>query len=298
MADLSTTYMGLSLKNPVVVSSSRLTGKLENIKKMEEYGAGAVVLKSLFEEQITAENKDLDNTAYEGYHPEAWDYIFRTGMEFGPEKYIELIKESKAAVSIPVIASLNCVTPSHWQDFAKRIENAGTDALELNISYLTSDFSQDAESIEKKYLDIIQEVRKTVKIPVAVKMGPYFTATAQMVSKIAKTGIQGLVIFNRFYNLDIDVQNMEIKARHELSREGEVSSSLRWVSIFANRIPCDIAGNSGIHTGEDVIKYLLAGATVTQICSSLFVHGIEYIGTIVSDLYNWMDQKSFSQIDR
>lgn len=297
MVDLSTEYMGLNLKNPIIVSSCGYTGKVENIKKCEENGAGAVVLKSLFEEQIIRDTEDMMEDLWLGWHTESIDYVRGMGMALGPESYIGLIKESKVQVDIPIIASLNCISTKWWLEYAKRIEGAGADALELNIAIMPVDPDRKSEEIERKYYDIADNVIRNVGIPVSVKIGPYFTNLPEIARELYIRGISALVLFNRFYQLDIDIENIELTSGNPLSASREMSLPLRWIALLSSQIECDFSATTGIHTGKDVVKVLLSGANSAQICSTLYKNGVEFIGKIVRNLENWMLENGYEKIE-
>ncbi len=314
MIDISTSYMGLQLKNPFIVASSSLTGQVESVRRCAEAGAGAIVLKSLFEEQIQAETAELrDQSADHSYHGEAYDYLQGYGMELGPQQYLELVRNAKKAVDIPIIASLNCAVGGRWSEYATKLENAGADAIELNISIMPNSPKQKGPDIVDSYLRILHEVKQKIKIPVAVKVGPYFTSFANIadrlandraeapaysvgwlgkdkeVGKITWKGADGLVLFNRFYKLDIDIDKMKLVHGQPYSSPNEINYSLRWLSLLAGKVDCDLVGNTGIHDGHDAVKALLAGAKVVQFCSTLFVNGLQQIGIMEEQLKQWME---------
>lgn len=297
MANISTMYMGIELKNPLIVASCDLTSNIKQVKKCEEAGAGAVVLKSLFEEQIETETEKLIAGSWLADHTEAFEYVQGMSMANGPSTYLNLIKEAKKETSIPIIASLNCISPKWWIDYAKQIELSGADALELNISLLPSDLERSSEEIEKIYIDIIQEVVEEINLPIAVKIGAFFTSIAKMAYEIASKGIAGLVLFNRFYQFDIDIKNLKITGGNPLSSPNEISNSLRWIALLSNRIPSDFAATSGIHSGSDVIKQLLAGAKAVELCSTLYKHGLPHIKNILREIENWMAEHNYKSIE-
>lgn len=294
MADLSTSYMGLKLRNPIIAGSSGLTNSIENIQKLSSHGAGAIVLKSLFEEQINyAINKSYDQNENNYSYPEALDYIRQYTRENDLEKYLKLIRESKSRVDIPIIASINCVSSSEWVTFAKSIQDAGADGLELNIFVLPSDPRRKAEQHEQIYFDIIQSVMKQINIPVAAKISSYFSGMTNMALQLSWTGISGLVLFNRFYSPDIDIDKFEVTAEHIFSSPAEMSRTLRWVAILSDRIHCDIAASTGIHDGVSVIKQLLAGAKAVQLASVLYQKGFGQINVMKDDIEQWMNKHRF-----
>ena len=295
MANLSTSYMGLKLRNPIIAGSSGLTNSLENIQKMYEHGAGAIVLKSLFEEQINfAINKTYNQSENNYSYPEALDYISHYTRENDLERYLKLIREAKSKVDIPIIASINCVSSSEWISFAKNIQDAGADALELNIFILPSDPRRKAEQHEQVYFDILQPVMKQVKIPVAAKISSYFSGLTNMALQLSWTGISGLVLFNRFFSPDIDIDKLEVTASNVFSTPGEMSMTLRWVALLSDKVHCDIAASTGIHNGHAVIKQLLAGAKAVQIASTLYQKGFEQIGLMTKEINEWMEMHQFA----
>ncbi|MDD3637632.1 MAG: dihydroorotate dehydrogenase-like protein [Bacteroidales bacterium] len=297
--DLSTKYLGLTLKNPIVVSSSKLTGTLPNIKACAEAGAGAVVLKSLFEEQIIAKTEaGLKRNEMYFWYPEASDYVIEISKGRGVNEYLKLIRDAKAAVDIPIIASINCVSPVEWPVFAKKIEEAGADAIELNVAIFPFDKKLNSQRIEDMYVEILNAVKAQVNIPVSVKMGRYFTNIFAMANRLADAGADGLVLFNRFYNPDVDIASMKVVTDNVFSSPDEKSIPMRWIALLsADGIKCDLAASTGIHYSIGVIKQLLAGATVTQICTTLYQNGIPYISEIINGIQDWMKKNHFKKID-
>lgn len=296
MPDLSTEYMGLRLRNPVIVSSSSLTSTPDGVRRCADAGAGAVVLKSLFEEQIRSETRELEQYLWMADHPEAIDYVRNMGMILGPKEYLELISSAKESVKIPVIASLNCISSEWWSDYAIQIEKAGADALELNIAVMPSDPERRDEDIENLYFRILKEVRKSITLPISIKLGPYFTSMARMANELSKRGASALVLFNRFYRFDINIQKLEIVPGYRFSSPEEINTSLRWIALLSGRINCDLASSMGIHDGAGVIKELLAGATATYICSTLYLNGLKQIDTILAYVENWLKEHDFESI--
>lgn len=298
MVDLKTKYMGLELKNPIIVGSSGLTNSIENIIEIEKNGAGAVVLKSLFEEQIMQDiSKTISQDEHTNMYPEATDYIMNYSKDTAVGNYLQLIKEAKAAVNIPVIASVNCVTSAEWVSFAAKIEEAGADALELNIFILPSDPRQTGEENEKVYLDIIHQVQKVVAIPIAIKLSYYFSSLAKTTLSLSWTGISGIVLFNRFFSPDIDIDKFEVKPTNIFSTPEELPISLRWVAMLSSRLHCDIAASTGVHDGEAVVKQLLAGAKAVQISSVLYKNGFGEINVMLGELKKWMEKHNFTSVD-
>lgn len=290
--------MGIKLKNPLIVGSSGLTNSVENIIQIENNGAAAVVLKSLFEEQISySASSTLMQNEYGNYYPEAEDYIKHYTREADVERYLDLLKEAKSKVSIPIIASINCVSNTEWIEFAKKIEKAGADGLELNVFVLPSDLQKESAENEAVYFDIIKTIKNTVKIPVALKISYYFSALARTINSLSYTGIDGLVLFNRFYSPDFDIENLEVKPSYIFSNPSDLSLSLRWVAMLSDHINCDIAASTGVHDGRAMIKQLLAGAKAVQLASVLYKKGFKEIGSMLETLENWMDRKNFTSID-
>ena len=298
MPDLSTSYMGLKLKNPLVVSSSSMTQSLNGVKKCAEHGAAAVVLKSLFEEQIEVEVDAEERDADVSIHPEAQQYIRQMGMRLGPNSYLDLIREAKNSVDIPVIASVNCVDVKWWAQYAKQIQAAGANALELNISIMPRSTNETAESVERQFLSIVRTVREQVEIPLAVKIGPYFSSLPKFAVELQKAGASGLILFNRFYQLDIDTKLMKLAPGYQFSSPHEIHVPLRWVSILSDKIKMDIAGSTGVHDGDAAVKMILAGASAVQICSTLFLHGFNQIQVIQNQLQEWMTSQGMNSIEQ
>jgi len=297
MADLSTTYMGLSLRNPLLVASSKLTAGLDEVKACEEAGAGAVVLKSIFEEQILADTSEVADRDEYLAHSEAMDFFSRMGKSYYMNDYLTLIKEAKRALSIPVIASLNCVSEGSWFDYARDVEKVGADALELNLFVLPADVTQPGEAIEKTYIRICRRIKKTVSIPVAMKIGPYFSGMANMIRSLCDEGIDALVLFNRFYRPDVDIERMEIKAAHALSDPAEITLPLQWIALLSDEVSCEMAASTGVHDSEGAIKQLLVGARVVQLCSSLYKNGLGHIRKILDGIQDWMKRHDFEGVD-
>ena len=298
MPDLSTTYLGLKLPTPVIVGSSGLTDKPEKNILLEKYGAGAVVLKSIFEEEITLEYERMLSEEGPGKERDDYlDYLDYRIKEVNIGNYLNLITETKRQVKIPVIASINCNTNYEWTYFAGKIQEAGADALELNIFILPSDLFESAENIEHTYLRIIQSVRKEIKIPLSVKMSYYFSNLAGMITELSHCNIAGLVLFNRSYSPDIDIEKIEVTSSGVFSTPKDLPLSLRWIAIMANRVKCDLAASTGIHDGKAVVKQLLAGANAVQVVSALYENGPEYLSVMIKELGDWMERKNYRKID-
>jgi dihydroorotate dehydrogenase (fumarate) len=294
MINLSTNYLGLTLRNPLIISSSGLTNAVEKIRKLEELGAGAVVLKSLFEEQI---NYEAGLYVENGLYPEALDYISNYSKSNSVEDYLKLIEEAKRTVHIPVIASINCISASEWVSFAKNIEEAGADALELNVFFIASDKEKKSEHYENLYNDLIIKINKVIKIPIAVKLGYHFTNLAGMVNNLYIRGAKGVVLFNRFYEPDIDIDNLKFTSSGIFSSPSDIRQSLRWVGILSDKVEkIDIAASTGIHDGKAVIKQILAGAKAVQLCSVLYQKGEKQIEIILNEIESWMKNKNYKNI--
>ncbi len=298
MVDLSTQYLGLKLKNPVIAGSSGLTNSVKSIQDLEESGAGAVVLKSIFEEEIAFEYEDiLKEASEEGVNLDQFDYYDFHIKGEKLDKYTTLIEESKKSVSIPVIASINCVYSHEWTSFAKQLQTAGADALELNMFFLPSEFDRTSEEKEKAYFQIIEKVQKEVSIPIALKISYYFSNLGPMIQQLSETGIAGLVLFNRFYSPDFDIDKMEVVSSNVFSAPSDLPTSLRWIAIMAERVSCDLAASTGVHDGTALIKQILAGAKAVQVASTLYKNGKGQIAGMLKTLEDWMGQKSFNKLD-
>jgi len=301
MADLSTTYLGLQLKNPVIASASPISKKLDGIKKLEEAGASAVVMYSLFEEQITHESLALDHFLNRGTESYAESLTYFPNLDnynIGPEDYLSLIAKAKQAVSIPVIASLNGVSAGGWIDFAKKMEQAGADALELNMYYLATDPDLTSQELEQNYVDLVKAVRAQVKITLAVKLSPFFTALPNLSKQLVAAGANGLVLFNRFIQPDLDIETLEVTPNLQLSTPAELRLPLRWTAILYGRIKADLALTTGVHSSQDVLKAMMAGARVTMLTSELLKNGIGRISDILTDMQTWMESYEYTSIQQ
>jgi dihydroorotate dehydrogenase (fumarate) len=297
--DLTTTYLGLKLKNPLVPSSSPISRKLSGLRQMEDNGAAAIVLYSLFEEQITQESQTLNNYLTQGVEsfPEALSYFPEaTVYETGPDEYAEHIQKAKSALDIPIIASLNGVSTGGWIKYARNVQEAGADALELNVYYLPTDPNLSGAEVESIYVDILTDVKKAVTIPVAMKLSPYFSSLANLAQQLTAAGTGGLVLFNRFYQPDLDIENLEVVPHLLLSTSAELRLPLRWIAILYGRVAADLALTTGIHTVEDVLKGLMAGAAVTMMASELLRNGIERMSEILTDLERWLTEYEYESI--
>lgn len=298
MVNLEASYMGLKLVSPIIVGSSGLTNSVENIVEIAKHGAGAVVLKSLFEEQIrhSASNTIIQNEFGNNY-PEAEDYIRNYTRETDVANYLKLIEESKKAVDIPIIASINCISDTEWITFAKQIENAGADALELNVFVLPSDPDRESAQNEAVYFGIVKKILEAVNIPVALKISYYFSSLSKTVTKLSWTGVKGIVLFNRFFSPDIDIENLEVKTTNVFSTPSELAISLRWIAMMSTHVSCDLAASTGVHDGKAIIKQLLVGAKAVQIASVLYKKGFKEIGAMLETLENWMERKNYSRLE-
>jgi len=297
--DLSTTYLGLKLKNPLVVSASPLSNTVDNYKRLEDAGAAAVVNHSLFEEQITHECFEMEHYLNLGAESTAESVSFvpsRMDFNLGPEDYLRHLYRAKKAVKIPVIGSLNAHSDGGWVTYAKQIQQTGVDALELNIYYLAADASLDGRQVEQMYLDILEGIKANVTIPVAVKVGPYFSAMANMAKRLADAGADGLVLFNRFYQPDIDLENLNVVPNVLLSTPQDMRLPLRWVAILHGRVKASLAASGGIHTSDDVIKMIMAGADVTMLCSVLLKHGPKHVQKVLTGIEQWIKDHEYTSI--
>lgn len=298
MIDFTTNYMGLQLKNPIIIGSSGLTGTLEGIKKLEENGAGAVVLKSIFEEQIMHEIKGALESQDANIYPEAFDYISNYAKDQSIGKYLSLIESVKRSCKIPIIASINCFSSNEWVSYAKKMQIAGADAIELNIFILPSDLNISGAQVEQKYFDIIEKVKAEITIPLSIKLSSYNAGLSNFIQRLSWTGnLNGMVFFNRFYSPDIDIDTMKVTSTNVFSSSEEVSLPLRWVALLSDKINVDIAASTGIHNGKAVIKQILAGAKAVQIASAIYKMGPEYIKTILNEMEDWMKANKFSSIE-
>jgi len=290
----STIYMGMKLRNPLIVGSSGLSSTPEKVKACSDAGAGAVVLKSIFEEQI---EKDLGNMSGSSWYPEAADYIGRYGMDNAVSRYLELLKGSAGMVDIPVIPSIHCFGSGKWVDFAARLEDAGAPALELNAFILPSDPRKTGRENEQALLDIISHIKKVVSIPVAVKVGSHFSSLPTFARELENAGADALVVFNRFYSLDLDIEKLEVIPGANFSSPQEAQTVMRWISILKPLLNCDLAATTGVHDGPGLVKQLLAGARAVQISSTLYRNGLGTIGTMLAFLVDWMKRHGHASVD-
>ena len=299
MADLSTSYLGLKLKNPIIVGSSGLTDSVAKIKNLEAMGAAAVVLKSLFEEEIMMEMEETIHSMTNRHFvfPETMDYLETIAKVDILTNYLELIAKAKQAVEIPVIASINCVSSQKWTSFAKEIEKAGADALELNLFFLSSDNQRTEKDLVEATLEIISKVKNCIKIPIALKISPYQSNMTKYVEQIDQAGVGGIVLFNRSWMPDIDIHNFVISSGFVLSSPSDLGNTLRWVSILSGRVLCNVAASTGIHDSAGLIKMLLAGAQSVQIVSALYQNDLSLIRKMTDELSQWMNENEFESID-
>ena len=299
MIDLTTTYMGLTLKNPLVPSASPLSKSLDTMKRLEDHGAAAIVLYSLFEEQIEHESKELNHYLTYGAesYAEAVSYFPDLGQyNLGPDQYLNHIRKAKAALSIPVIASLNGISKGGWTRYAKLMEDAGADGIELNVYHVPTDSFISSGAVEQMYLDLVREVKASVQIPVAVKMMHFFSSIPFMAAQLDRAGADALVMFNRFYQPDIDLENLEVITNLTLSSSYELRLRLRWVAILFGQIKADMAVTGGVHTATDVVKSMMAGAKVAQMASVLLHNGAPVLGDILVDLQRWLESHEYESI--
>ncbi len=299
MIDLSTRYLGLALANPLVVSASPLGEQLDVLRRAEDAGAGAIVLPSLFEEQLMVESHDLDHHLSHGTESfaEALSYFPDVGAyRLGPDGYLEHVRRAKAALGIPVIASLNGVSSGGWIEYARLMQDAGADALELNVYFIPTDPTVDGAAVEGMYEELVRDVRASVRIPLAVKLGPFFSAMANVASRLVAAGADGLVLFNRFYQPDLDIERLEVVPNLTLSTSEELRLRLRWVAILYGHVEADLAVTGGVHAATDVLKAMMAGAAVTMMASALLAHGVEHLTRVKAELEQWMEQHEYASI--
>jgi len=299
--DISTTYLGMKLKNPIIPSASPLSRGLDSMKRLEDAGAAAIVMYSLFEEEIIHESAELNHYLTYGIesYPEALSY-FPDSSEYNlePDQYLDLLRKAKESLSIPVIPSLNGITPGGWTKYAKLFEEAGADAIELNVYYIPTDKRLTAADVERRYIEVLAGVKSSVKIPVAMKLSPYFSSLANIAEKLVESGANGLVLFNRFYQPDIDIEQLEVKPEVILSDSSANRLPLTWIAILYGRVKASLAATSGIHNEADVLKMLMAGADVTMMCSELLQHGIKRIGEVLERMCKWMEDHEYASIEQ
>jgi len=299
--DLTTTYLGLKLTNPIVPSASPLSHTLDSMRRLEDAGASAIVMYSLFEEQIVQESAELNHYLSYGtesfaealsYFPQAEDY------NLGPEEYLDLLHKAKTSLHIPIIASLNGISTGGWIKYAQKMEEAGADALELNVYYIPTDPKLTGAEVENRYVEVLQAVKKTVRIPVAIKLNPFFSALANIAHRLDEAGADGLVLFNRFYQPDINLDTLEVVPNVILSTPQALRIPLRWIAILYRRVRASLAATSGIHTAEDALKMLMAGADVTMMCSALLRHGPNHIKKVLDDMNRWMTEHEYVSVQQ
>ncbi len=297
MADLTTTYLGLALENPIIAGASILTQNMDSIRKIEDSGAAALVVASLFEEQIQLDHLKMseDIAQYEDWHAEMTS-IFPQLEHSGPESHLMWVRRAKEAVDIPVIASLNAVNKDTWVEWAKRLADTGVDALELNFFALPKDFDVSAEEIEAAQIDALREVKKSVKIPISVKLSPYYTSPLQFIKRLDEIGVNGVVLFNRFFQPKIDIVNEQNDLSFNLSSENDHRIALRFAGILHGHVKASVCANNGIHTSTNVIELLLAGADAVQVVSTLFMNSISHIGTMLGEIEEWMKHKEYQKV--
>lgn len=296
MTALKTSYLGIELKNPIIVSSSGLTSDTSSLRRAEENQAAAVVLKSLFQEQIIAETEMIQNMDLSG-HPEAYDLIGNITKDTTLDDYISLIKKAKKDLTIPIIGSINCVSSGDWVEYAKKIEDAGADALELNL-FIPPLFHKTSKELEDSYVEILNKVLDKISLPISVKIGSYFTNIYQITNRLANAGASGIVLFNRFYNPDININTLKLTYASPLSHSDELPHVLRWIALLSGTVETDFAATTGVHSGSDVIKSILAGASAVEIASVLYKKGFEHIPKMLSDIKNWMAEKNFQKLSQ
>ena len=296
MADLSTDYLGLSLPSPLLVASSALSNRIENLEAAEGHGAGAVVLRSLFEEQLEAQNTELEEAAarHADSNPEARTYF--PPQRVGPHEYLSLVERAKKALDIPVIASLNCCAPGSWTGYAKEIASAGADALEINLYAVEADPAVSGAEVERRYLDIVREIRAAVKLPLAVKLSPFFTSLAHVAVQLEQAGAQGLVLFNRFLQPDISLERLAPHSVMTLSAPGEALLPLRWMGLLHGRVKAQLAASTGVYDAPGALKQILAGAQVVQLASALVKNGVPHLGKVLQGMEEWMDRRGHSNL--
>lgn len=296
--DLRTRYLGLDLAHPIVASASPLTGSIDSLKRLQDAGIAAVVLKSLFEEQITHDEMAAHNLMMYGAElsPEAQGFFPEMQYATGPDTYLELITEAKRALRVPVIASLNGYTPGGWTGIAHKCQEAGADAIELNVYFLAASVDDTSADVEQRYVELVESVTRQVSIPVAVKVAPYFSAMANMAARLTKAGARGLVLFNRFLQPDILLDELEVAPHLVLSTSDELRLALRWIAILRGRVDASLAATGGAHTPEDVLKLLLAGADCVMLASSLLMKGPNHVGALVKGIEAWMSEREYTSV--
>ena len=296
MPSLATRYLNLNISNPIIVASSGLTNSVDKILACEEAGAGAIVIKSLFEEVLAKADWGLTEAA--PYHPEAHDYLnAEIQLQYGPRDYCDLISEAKSKAHIPIIASINCISAKWWVEFASKIANAGADAIELNIFRIPADPEVDSAASEKVYFDVLESVKAKINLPIAMKIGQNFTSLPHLLSQLDKRGLNAVVMFNRFTEPDIDIHNLKMRTTFSFSSKEEIHTLLRWIALVAPNISCDISATTGIHTSEGIIKLILAGASTVQLASVLYKKGLSVIKEMKDEITQWMTTYHLERIE-
>lgn len=296
MSDFSTRYMGMDLPSPLIAASGPLTANLKKIKELADAGAGAVILKSLFEEDILSEiNNDTDQMA-DGLQADAQFFMQQYEMMHKPDAYLDLVDSASKELDIPVIASLNCVSPHSWEDFAVRIEKAGADGIELNIALMPDSAEISGTDVENRMIDIVKTAKKTIGVPISVKLGPHFSSLPSMCDKLTKAGADAFVLFNRFYQPDIDLDTMKLKSSNPVSSPAEFGMVMRWIAILTDLVESDFSATTGIHNYEQVLKAIMAGADTVQMCSALMKNGTSYVKTIHDEMGAWMEKKELKSL--
>lgn len=299
--DLKTTYLGLPLKHPIIASASPMSKALDGIRRLEDAGASAVVMSSLFEEQIRYENESFEHLTDVGtesfaeslsYFPAVDDY------RVGPDAYLELIRKAKEACSIPVIPSLNGITPSGWTEYARLMQEAGAPAIELNIFYIPADISVSGRDVEQRYVDVIRAVKSALSIPISVKISPFFSSTGEMARRFVDAGADGLVLFNRFYQPDFDLEHLEVVADLELSSASEIRLPLLWIAVLHGRLKCSLAATRGVQSGTEVLKYVMAGADAVMTTSALLRHGAGHVKALLDGMKTWMERRGYESVEQ
>jgi len=297
MADLTTEYLGLKLRNPIIVGSSGLTAAAAGVREAALAGAGAVVLKSIFEEEIALEHEEaMAGAVRRGASREAWEYYDYELRGRTLAQYADLIREARSEAGIPVIASVNCSWSHEWTQYARAIEDAGADALELNMYFLPSDLARSSEERELAYFSVVERVRTAVRIPIALKISPYFTSLGRVIQRLSRSGVQGLVLFNRFASLDFDLEKVTLAAGSPLSTSAELGTSLRWVALMANRVSCDLCASTGVTDGAAVVKQVLAGARAVEVVSAFYRGGLGHVRRMLADVEQWMAAHDYSTV--
>lgn len=294
--DLSTKYMGLNLKNPIIAASSGFTDSIEKIEKLNKQGVGAIVLKSIFEEQILREIDSLGVNNMYGTFQDAENYVSFYTREHNLGNYTNLIEQAKKAVDIPIIASINCISNGEWTDYAKRVEDAGADGIELNMFILPAATDKIGADYEQLYFDIVKDIKQKINIPVSLKLSSYFSGMANTMIKLSQSDIQGLVLFNRFYSPDIDLKTEKVVSGNIYSSPADNGNTLRWMSLLSGKVSCSLAASTGIHSAQDILKNILAGANAVQVASVLYEKDVTYIGTMLKEIEEWMISKNYSSI--